>query len=288
MLDVWNRALDHVEQHLDGSLDVAQLARITATSEHHVRRMFSALTGFGLAEYVRRRTMTVAAAEVVAGRRTLLEIAVAHGYGSADAFSRAFRRVHGIGPAEARRDGAVLRSQPRLRLHLDLTGAEPVEHRLVAREAFTLAGRRARVPIVHRGENPDIVAFERSIDPETRARIAALADGEPAGLVSAVEHGGDREEGSEVDYWHAVVTSGPVPSDLDARPVPAGTWVVFTGRGPFPEALQQLWADAAQHWFPANPYRWAPGPELLYVRELDEATGQATGELWLPIEAVGA
>ena len=50
-----------------------------------LRRMFSSLAGMPLHEYVRRRHMTVAAAEVVTGIGALLGIAVRYRYGSAEA-----------------------------------------------------------------------------------------------------------------------------------------------------------------------------------------------------------
>lgn len=81
MLERLNDAMDHIEAHLGERIDAADLARIAMTSEHHFRRMFSALAGLPLAEYVRRRRMTVAGAEVLAAPdRTLLEVAVRYGY----------------------------------------------------------------------------------------------------------------------------------------------------------------------------------------------------------------
>ena len=78
-----NRLVDLVEESLTEDLDVARLATTLGTSEYHLRRMFSSLTGMPLSEYVRRRRMTVAAADVVNGSDDLLTIAVRHGYGSA-------------------------------------------------------------------------------------------------------------------------------------------------------------------------------------------------------------
>jgi AraC family transcriptional regulator len=80
-----NRLVDLVEQDLAEDLDVVRLAAALGTTEHHLRRMFSSLAGMPLSEYVRRRRMTVAAAEVVSGSQDLLGIAVRHGYGSAEA-----------------------------------------------------------------------------------------------------------------------------------------------------------------------------------------------------------
>ena len=50
----------------------------------------------------------------------------------------------------------------------------------------------------------------------------------------------DYAEGSELTYLHgvAVTETTPVPDDLDAIEVPAGTWAVFRTEGPYPAALQ--------------------------------------------------
>ncbi|MDG4756763.1 AraC family transcriptional regulator [Micromonospora sp. WMMD710] len=284
MLERLNEAMAHIERHLDQQIEVAELARIALTSEYHFRRLFSALAGIPLSEYIRRRRLTVAGADVLAGERTLLDIAVRYGYGSAEAFARAFHAVHGVGPGEARRTGATLRAQPRMSFRLTVEGSGSMEYRIVGKEAFTLVGRKARVPLVHEGMNPAIVAFIRSIDRDTVERIEALSDQEPSGIVNVSANLADgREEGSELDYWHGVVTGGTPPQDLDALPVPAGTWAVFTTSGAFPQAVQYLWRDVFTQWFPSNPYRSRPGPEISRVRVSADGT-EADAELWIPVE----
>jgi AraC family transcriptional regulator len=288
VLERLNQALDHIEERLDGDLDPAELARIAATSEYHLRRLFSALAGMPLSEYVRRRRLTVAGAEVLAGERTLLEIAVRYGYGSGEAFARAFRAVHGVGPGEARRTGAALRSQPRMSFRLVVEGNSTMRYRVVEKEAFRIIGRGTRVPLVHEGENPAIAAHIRSIGQEALDRLARLSDGQPEGVVSAVTHLTDsREEGAELDYWHGAVSGAEVPGEFDALDVPAGTWAVFENEGAYPKALQYLWRDVFTQWFPSNPYASRPGPELLAVRPSADWT-TARAELWIPVERTGA
>ncbi|MFI5925083.1 helix-turn-helix domain-containing protein [Micromonospora sp. NPDC051543] len=286
MLDRLNEAMAHIERHLDQQIEVADLARIALTSEYHFRRLFSALAGMPLSEYVRRRRLTVAGADVLAGERTLLDVAVRYGYGSAEAFARAFHAVHGVGPGEARRTGAALRSQPRMSFRLTVEGSGSMEYRIVTKDVFALVGRKARVPLVHEGMNPSIVAFIRSIDKETTARIEALSDQEPAGIVNVSDNLADtRAEGSELDYWHGAVTGATPPDDLDALPVAAGSWAVFTSSGAFPQAVQFLWRDVFTQWFPSNPYRSRPGPEISRVRLSADGT-TADAELWIPVERV--
>ncbi|MFI7071490.1 AraC family transcriptional regulator [Micromonospora sediminicola] len=283
MLDRLNQAMDHLEQRLDRPLDVPELARIACVSEHHFRRLFSALAGVPLSEYVRRRRLTLAGADVLAGQESLLDVAVRWGYGSNEAFARAFRSVHGVGPAEARRTGAVLRSQPRMSFRLVVEGSTSMDYRIVTKDAFRLVGVKARVPLVHEGMNPHIVAFVKGTDPATVRRIEALSDQEPRGIVNVSDDlAGSREEGAELDYWHGVVTGAEVPDDLDSLPVEAGDWAVFRSSGAFPQALQYLWRDVFTQWFPSNPYEIRPGPEISRVR-IAEGGGTADAELWIPV-----
>ncbi|MFJ8546728.1 GyrI-like domain-containing protein [Streptomyces sp. NPDC093586] len=284
MLERLNQAMEHIERHLDQDLDVAGLARIAATSEHHLRRMFSALAGMPLSEYVRRRRLTLAGAEVLAGRETLLEIAVRYGYGSGEAFARAFRAMHGIGPGEARRTGAALNSQPRMAFRLTIEGSSSMRYRVVDRADFTVVGFKTRVPLVHTGPNQAIMDFVRGSDPRALESLEKLSDQEPHGIV-AVCDGVDpgRAEGTELDYHLGVITSAAAPAGTTTLAVPAGTWAVFTTSGPVPGAIQELWRDVFTEWFPSNPYRTRTGPEILRTRLSPEKT-EADAELWLPVE----
>ncbi|MET7716797.1 AraC family transcriptional regulator [Streptomyces sp. NPDC005407] len=284
MLERLNQAMEHIECHLDQRIEVSDLARIVVTSEYHFRRLFSALAGIPLSEYIRRRRLTVAGAEVLAGERTLLEVAVRYGYTSGEAFARAFRVMHGVGPGEARRAGASLQSQPRMSFRLIVEGSSSMRYRVVEKEEFRVVGRKARVPLVHGGVNPAIAAFIRDIGQETLQRIQSLSDQVPEGIVSVSDNLDDsRAEGTELDYYHSVVTRAAVPEDMDALTVPAGTWAVFESSGPFPQALQYLWRDVFTQWFPSNPYRSRPGPEILRTR-LSQDAAQADAELWIPVE----
>ncbi|MFB7122863.1 GyrI-like domain-containing protein [Kitasatospora sp. NPDC056273] len=285
MLEHLNRAMDRIEHDLDREVDVAELARIAMTSEYHFRRLFSMLAGMPLSEYVRRRRLTVAGAEVLDGERTLLDIAVRYGYSSGEAFARAFRAMHGVGPGEARRDGAVLVSQPRMSFRLIVEGSSSMEYRIVEKPDFRIVGRKARVTLIYLGINPGIAEFIKGLGKETVERIAELSGDDPAGILSVSDDfSPNREEGSELDYWHAVVArdGAAVPADLDVLDVPAGTWAVFTNSGPFPQALQEMWADVAGQWFPSNPYEARPGPEILRVSPVP-GTADAEAELWIPV-----
>ncbi|MFF7204691.1 GyrI-like domain-containing protein [Streptomyces sp. NPDC008141] len=287
MISALNQLVDLVEEHLGDEFDVQGLAVRLGTTEYHLRRMFSSLAGMPLSEYVRRRRMTLAAADVVQGEGDLLSIAVRYGYGSAEAFGRAFRAVHGVGPGDVRRDGGPLRTQPQLRFRLTVEGSTPMDTRLVERPAFRLVGHAARVPLIHQGINPHIQQHITALPQEEHLRLKALSDTDPGGLLQVCDDlDPDSTEGSELTYLHGVAVSRdtPAPGDLDAIEVPAGKWAVFRTAGPHPQALQTTWAATATEWFPSNPWRLRPGPSLVAILERADDFSSATCELWLPVE----
>ncbi|WP_243074728.1 AraC family transcriptional regulator [Microbacterium sp. SS28] len=286
MIAILNRVVDAVEEHLGDEIDLGDLVASLGATEYHVRRMFSSLAGMPLSEYIRRRRMTVAAADLL-GDDDLLSIAVRYGYGSTEAFGRAFRAVHGVGPADVRRDGGPLRSQPQLRFRLTVEGNTPMDTRIVDRPAFHLIGHAARVPLIHSGVNPHIQAHIAALPIDEHARLKGLSTTEPEGLLQvSADVDPDYAEGSELTYLHgvAVEDGASVPDDLTAIAVPAGTWAVFRTEGPYPAALQATWAATATDWLPSNPWRLRPGPSIVAVLDRSPDFSTATCELWLPVE----
>ena len=286
MIAELNRLVEVVEDRLNDDVDVASLATELGTTEYHLRRMFSSLAGMPLSEYIRRRRMSVAAADVL-GDVNLLSVAVRYGYGSTEAFGRAFRSVHGVSPGDVKRDGGPLRTQPQLRFRLTVEGKTTMDTRITDRPAFRLIGHATRVPLIHEGINPHIQAHISSLPAEEHARLKQLGDTEPAGLLQvSADVDPDYTEGSELTYLHGVAitdTTEP-PEDLDTMEVPAGTWAVFRIEGEYPAALQAAWSATATDWFPSNPWRLRPGPSIVSVLNRADDFSTATCELWLPVE----
>lgn len=289
MIAALNLAVDAVESQLESdpsaSVHAAEVAARTGTTEHHLRRMFASLAGMPLSEYVRRRRMSAAAADLTTSDDDLLTIAVRHGYGSTEAFGRAFRAVHGVGPGDVRRDGGPLRTQPRIRFHLTVEGSVPMDTRISHLPPLRLVGYATRVPLVHDGVNPHIAEHLASIPVEAIAGLKDLNDTEPAGVLSVSDDlDPDRRESSELTYLQGVATTAEAPDGVDVIEVPAGTWAVFRTEGPHPDALQEAWAATATTWFPSQPWRLRPGPEIVAMLAFDADAGTATCELWLPVE----
>jgi len=98
-----------------------------------------------VAEYIRKRKLTLAANELATSSVKVVDVALKYGYDSPEAFAKAFRKIHGVSPSEARRSGAPLNAFPRIAFQLSLKGEKEVDYRIVEKEAFTVAGASVRL-----------------------------------------------------------------------------------------------------------------------------------------------
>lgn len=71
-LDKMNGALDYIENNLSGEIHLEEVARRACCSSFNFQRMFSFMADVSLADYIRRRRLSMAAMELLTtGRRSL-------------------------------------------------------------------------------------------------------------------------------------------------------------------------------------------------------------------------
>ena len=98
------RVLDHIDQHLDGDLDLDTLSRIAAFSKFHFHRQFTATFELSVHRYVQLARMKRASYQLAyQDADSVTEIAMDAGYDAPDAFARAFRQRLGQSPSSFRK-----------------------------------------------------------------------------------------------------------------------------------------------------------------------------------------
>lgn len=107
-------ALEYVEQNLTSDFSQEKCARYACCSLSGLQKLFRSVFRRSVGDYVARRRLTAAARELQQTDRTALDIAVEFGWGSAEAFTRAFSRVWGVTPSEYRRSWHFSGLCPRL------------------------------------------------------------------------------------------------------------------------------------------------------------------------------
>jgi AraC family transcriptional regulator len=99
------KALWFVENRLAGELSLQAIAQSVGVSNHHLARTFGAVTGQSLMRYARGRRLSEAARALAAGPPDILAVALAAGYSSHEAFTRAFHEQFGGHTRELSRRG---------------------------------------------------------------------------------------------------------------------------------------------------------------------------------------
>lgn len=109
-----NMAMEYIEDNIDGDISFDEVAKRAMCSTFHFHRIFSFIADIPLAEYIRRRRLTMAAQELRNTQCRVIDISVKYGYDSPDAFTRAFQKFHGMTPSTAREPGVLLKAYPRI------------------------------------------------------------------------------------------------------------------------------------------------------------------------------
>ena len=134
------RALWLIENRISKDVSLQAIAASAGVSSHHLARAFGAATGQSLMRYARGRRLSEAARSLAAGAPEILTVALDVGYGSHEAFTRAFREQFGVTPAEIRTAGRLdhlklvepIRMDKSLLIDLDEPHIEDGEGLLVA------------------------------------------------------------------------------------------------------------------------------------------------------------
>jgi AraC family transcriptional regulator len=274
-------ALDYMETKMEEKLDMEEIAKKAHSSTFHFQRMFHFLTGMSVAEYVRKRKLTLAAQELAASSARVLDVALKYGYDSPESFAKAFRRIHGIAPSEARLPGVQLKAFPRLSFHLSLKGDQDMDYRIEDKESFTIVGKSLAVSCVDGENTREIPKFWGASHADGTVR--ALEELAPGELCLGVCLDMKPETG-DFNYMIAVkADEDKATGDLVARAVPALTWAIFTSIGPMPDAIQSLFGRIYSEWFPATGYEHAGGPEIEAYTDGDTTSDEYRCEVWIPI-----
>lgn len=278
-----SEAIDSMERTMEDPLDIDRLSKVAYSSPFHFQRMFSMLTGMTVAEYVRKRRLTLAAQELASSSSKVIDIALKYGYDSPESFAKAFRKLHGVAPSDARKAGVSLKAFPRISFSISLKGDKDMDYRIVEKSAFQVIGKSIRTTSVDGENSREIPEFwQESNQNGTVDKLTALVGGADAVLGICMDM--VMEKGT-FTYVIAVEnkSGAEVPEGFVSREIPAQTWAVFTSIGPMPHAIQKVWKRVFQEWFPATGYEHAGGPEMESYPEGDVNADDYRCEVWVPI-----
>ena len=278
-LNGFKDSLEYIEDNLRGDIDYDIVARKAMLSKFYYFRMFQIVTGTTLAEYIRNRKMSLAAKEIKETGQRILDIALSYGYGSQEAFSRAFKAVQGITPAQVRKPAAKLKAYPPISFQLQLKGDVEMDYSIVKKDSIGLLGISR--PISSQGGTnfKEIPLFwQETMQDGTWQKLMPIADDKKYPGCFGVCMNYDSSE-DKFDYVIGV-SSKAESGDYKSFSIPADTYAVF---GPVAlDTLQDLWKRIFSEWLPATEYEIADGPQIEYYPPTND--NQVVCEVWIPIK----
>lgn len=281
-----HRVQEHIDRHLDQPLDLATLAGVAHFSPFHFHRLFTAWMGETLGDHLRRRRLQVGAMRLLAQpRSTVLDVALSVGFGSAEAFARAFKLRFACSPSDWRQRHRRKPDQAGAALPGDDGGPftppfrpPPMNVTVVDRPAVTVATMRYVGPF---GEAVGRFWGQR-FEPWLARRglrgrpLYGISHDDPT-IVSpdACRY----DAGVEVDA-NFVCDAGIVKTTL-----PGGRYAVLAYRGRSQD-IGDAWTSMWRDWLPQSGWQFDARPCFEHYApgfDLDPATGSFCCDICIPI-----
>lgn len=272
MTEYIQKALNYMESNLTEQLQIREIARVACLSPYYFQRIFGALCGVGVSEYMRARRLTLAGEELARTDARVIDIAAKYGYDSPDSFNRAFQRFHGISPSAVRKKAARLVSFEPIKLQERGEDKQMLEYKIQEKPQLTVVG-------VYRKFHPE-TSYHKI--PEYWTEIMEDSRFSLMGMYGICMDGDDGS--GSFDYWIADdhIPGKEIPAGCEILTIPAETWAVFSCKL---KSLQETNKKVWQQWLPnCREYRLAGGFDVEAYGPFNEEDPEQTDvELWLPV-----
>lgn len=289
MLKQLNSAVEYIECNLCSEIDFAYVAKIAGISKDGLIRFFSYISGMTLKEYIRRRRLTLASDDLKQGDFKIIDVALKYGYESADAFSRAFTKQHGVTPSHYKKHGGSLKIYPPATFDIIVKGAKEMDFSLIELEDTLIYG----VSKQYEGQGY-----------KTREELRhSMWDSDCDDIPGMLCEGSWNQEGN-ISYdgvWYGIWQDGKYmiarkSNDtknhvLEKRIIPAGTYATFKTEcgGLAWEEFPKLFELVFDCWLPTSAYKQKNdlAIEVLHLwTDHDLRQKNRYYEVWVPIVEV--
>jgi AraC family transcriptional regulator len=270
------KALWYIESHFAADLTLEDVAAAVGVSRFHLERAFGLATGRPVMRYVRARRLTEAARALSRGAPDILAVALNAGYGSHEAFSRAFREQFDLTPetVRARRSVETLNLMEPVKMNATpLASLDPP--RFETTQPLLIAGIVER----YKGENvAGIPSQWQRFRPQMEG-IPERAGTETYGVCCNSDAAGN------FDYVCGVEVRdfSRLPARFARVRIPGQRYAVFLHRDHV-SSIRRTWNAILNTWLPASGFKLADGPDFeRYGAGFNPDTGAGGAEIWIPL-----
>ena len=274
-----SKALWFIENRFDAVLTLDDIAAHAGVSRFHMTRIFDVRMGLPVMSYVRGRRLSEAARRLAHGAPDILDVALDAGYGSHEAFTRAFREQFGITPEQVRERRNVNNLKLLEPFIMDKALLDiPSPHTLHNGPAMLIGGvtghykgeETAAIPMLWQKLNPWL--------PDVPGRM-----GEAWTTYGVCYNQSD----DAIDYMAGVEVSpgADLPPGFTTVKIQPQTYAVFRHQGHI-SGLRATWSTIWDKWLPESGLKVKHAPFFeKYGPDFNGMTGEGGLEIWIAVEA---
>lgn len=270
-----DKAIWYIENHFREDISLDTLATIAGVSKYHLSRMFCYAVGKPISRYLRLRRLSNAAIALAAGEPDILDLALSMGYGSHEAFSRAFKEYFGMTPEQVRQQAHTDN------LHLvEAIQMQATEPEQLQEPRFEKAGQLRLVGISRH------YTFDKLAEIPNQWQSFAPAIEHIAPDMNSVTYGVVYNPADEsFDYLSGVElpAGAETPVNMYRLDISAQTYAIF--KHPGHVANVRVTCDAIwSEWLPQSNVDVLEAPWFeRYGLNFDPQTGEGGLEIWIPV-----
>jgi len=222
------------------------------------------------------------------GSENVIDLAVMYGYDSADSFTRAFVKQHGVTPSAARKQGVSLTIFPPLTFQIKIEGVQAMNWRIEERNAFEVFGIERIFDNDEVGKVPGFWdELRQNGGYEKLYRAAGAKRGEDGRHCINAVCGYNDVDGDRFPYMICSLKKpGSDTVGYRVAQIPKTIWAVFRS-DMIPNmgtAIPELFDRAYKEWLPSSDYMKAQAPDLeIYY---STPNGMYFEEAWIPVKKI--
>ncbi|WP_409305943.1 AraC family transcriptional regulator [Peribacillus sp. SCS-155] len=259
--------VDYIEENLHEQVTLEGLAKLANFSPFHFHRVFQAMVGESVMDYVRKRRLTRAAERLYYSGDKVIDIAFDTGFQYQESFNRSFKKLYGVSPKQYR-DSNRLAGPLIGKACLDipqLLGGNSMEPKVITKPAFHVIGFELETRNVDGQNNKDIPEFwQQYMQNSLGCRIPnPVYKNQELGICTDF----NPETGEFIYLIGMEVEEGSVtPEGMVYRSIPEEEYAVFTtpkaNDQTFSLTIQTTWNKIFTEWFPKTGYEHAGTTEF--------------------------
>ena len=278
------KALWLMESRFRGEVSLDELSEVAGISRYHFAHVFARAIGQSAMRYMRARRLSEAARVLANGGSDILTLALDFGYGSHEAFTRAFRDQFGLTPESVRAqrhlDNVNLVEAIKMDDGLTTTLAPP---HFEQGRLLLIAGLGGKYSL---DTHQNIPALWQRLQPHlgnVPGQVFAGGGGK-GGRTFGVCY--NMDDDGNFDYLAGVEVSGfsDLPAEFARLRIPSRRYAIFTHRehvSTMHNVEMTIWTK----WLPESGYEAVDAPYLEYYgEEFDGRTGLGGYQIWIPVK----